>query len=85
MHNTPLPVDVKIPLGSRGTFAAEYYENGVKYVGKADYIAHEGSQTVNIVLLRPRPPTTNFCPYCKRSLKGFDKIGMKCPLCDRNL
>ncbi len=84
-YKTPLNVDINAPLGSKGEFTVEHFENGVKYVGKGGYTVREGVQNVNVELSRPRPATMNFCPYCAGSLKEFDKIGMKCPFCRRNL
>ena len=90
-HCTPLHVDVNLPIGASGEFAAEYSVNGAKYVGKARYTSRKGLQNVEIKLCRaaermfPRPSTMNFCRHCRYSLKNHSTIGLTCPNCGKNL
>ena len=84
-------MDVNLPIGARGEFAAEYSVNGVKYAGKAWYESRKGLQNVEIKLYRasegmfPRPATMNFCRHCRYSLKSYSTIGRTCPNCGKNL
>ena len=89
-HRTPLTVDIKLPIGATGGFAVEYYENGVKYVGKGGYTVKKGLQNMEIELSKVRdtflrPKTMNFCRHCRYSLRGYDEIGRECPNCGKNL
>ena len=89
-YRTPLTIDVKSPLGSSGEVGVEYFENGVKYVGKGEYVVKKGLQNIEIMLNReikkyPRPKTLNFCRHCRYSLQGYNTIGQECPKCGENL
>lgn len=90
-YTAPLNVDVNLPIGVSGEFAAEYSVNGVKYAGKAGYTSRKGLQNVEIKLYRgaegmfPRPATMNFCRHCRYSLKNYSTIGRTCPNCGKNL
>ena len=89
-HRTPLTVDIQLPIGATGGFALEYYENGVKYVGKGGYTVKKGLQNMEIELSKVRdtflrPKTINFCRHCRYSLRVYDEIGRDCPICGKNL
>ena len=90
-YTAPLNVDINLPIGASGEFAAEYSVNGVKYDGKAWYTSRKGLQNVEIKLHRasegmfPRPTTMNFCRHCRYSLKNYSTIGRTCPNCGKNL
>jgi len=90
-YTAPLNVEVNLPIGASGEFAAEYSVNGVKYAGKTGYTSRKGLQNVEIKLYRasegmfPRPTTMNFCRHCRYSLKNYSTIGRTCPNCGKNL
>ena len=91
VHRTPIDVNVMIPIGEVGEFAAEHHENGVKYVGKSSYTSKGGRQAVEIKLEREpakwvrRPLAMNFCRHCGYSLKAYSAIGQECPSCGKKL
>lgn len=77
-YTAPLNVEVNLPIGASGEFAAEYSVNGVKYAGKTGYTSRKGLQNVEIKLCRvsgktfPNPatiPTTEYKSYETSSQK----------------
>ena len=73
-------------MGKRIRFAAEFSEDGVKYVGEKEHVVKAGAQTV-VVELRPEftlPYDFRYCGNCGNSLERHRHV-RHCPYCRAEL
>ena len=78
---TPI-AGIKSEEGKRTSFAVEFIEDGVKYVGEKEHVVRAGSQTV-VIELRPEftlPYNIKFCGECGESLEKH-RHERQCPHC----